>query len=139
MYDSTITVEERLEIQELYARYSVHADVHDGEKWAACYTNDGVFVPSITGAAGRTIAGREALKAFITDPELAEMLTRHWYSNFILKRVGEAVHATCYAMLLDVTEKGKAQIAASVTYSDIIVREDGAWRFKERRPILDGR
>ncbi|MYF88752.1 MAG: hypothetical protein F4186_04935, partial [Boseongicola sp. SB0676_bin_33] len=47
MYDHSISVEDRAEITELYARYCQYAYLCDVEKCAGCFAEDGVFSPSL--------------------------------------------------------------------------------------------
>lgn len=138
IYDHSISVEDRLEIQELYARYAWYADASDGENWAACFAREGRFVPSITDSAGKLFEGRKALSDFIADPAHRPRTARHWNTALCLERHKEHIIGRCYAFLLDASRKSEPNISASVTYLDTIIHEDGAWRFKERRPTRDG-
>lgn len=137
MYDKSISVEDRLEIQELYARYAQAADQCDGQAWSNCFIIDGFFAPSIGPGAKAEYRGREALAAFITAPARVPNQDRHWNTAFTFERDGEDVRGVCYAFLLRVKGVEKPEIVGSVVYHDLLTKEDGAWKFKERRPTSD--
>ena len=138
MYDSRISAEDRLEIQELYARYCQYADLCDGALWAGCFTEDGVFSPSLGPGAGEVFRGKDALAAFISAPGRTPLENRHWNTALALERDGTEVTAVCYAFLLRVAGVETPRIIGSVTYRDRLAKENGMWKFKERRPQKDG-
>ena len=138
MYDRTISSEDRLEIQELYARYCHSADLCDGEEWADCFIEDGVFAPSLGPEAGQTYRGRKELAAFISAPHRIPLENRHWNTALTLDRAGDDISAVCYAFLLRVAGADAPEILGSVIYRDRLTKEGGAWKFKERRPRKDG-
>ena len=138
MFDRTISSEDRLEIQELYARYCQTADLCDGEAWADCFTEDGVFAPSLGPEAGRTYRGRKELAEFISAPHRTPSENRHWNTALTLDRNGSEIDAVCYAFLLCVAGVDRPKILGSVIYRDRLTKERGAWKFRERRPRKDG-
>ena len=129
-----LQLEDRLEIQDLYARYCHAIDAGDGEGWANCFTKDGTFVPSVGSSAGRSFAGHEALAAFAANPNRRKR--RHWTSNILLVERDGFVEGTCYALLIDVGGS-QPEIAASFAYRDELVREAGTWKFRARRHHRD--
>lgn len=131
-----LSTEDRLEIQSLYARYCHSVDAHDGDAWAACFIRDGTFVPGQGAAAGRLIAGRDALAAFAAG-ETGRPAGRLWTSGLLVDERDGIVEGTCYGMLVQATRGGGVEIAASVVYFDELAKEDGAWRFQSRRPRRD--
>ncbi|MEU6646733.1 nuclear transport factor 2 family protein [Saccharomonospora sp. NPDC046836] len=130
-----LTAEDRFEIQDLYARYAHSIDANDGEAYASCYTRDGVFVPSTGHIAGNTYQGREKLVALGNDLD-REPPTRHWNCNYLLTERADHVEGTCYAMRIEIGGT-EPVVAASAVYHDEIVKEDGQWKFRARRPKLD--
>src|SRR5438445_642651 len=62
-----LTVEDRLDIMDLLARYGACIDSHDGVAYAALFAPDGVrrIFPNSPGKADRTQKGREAIRADI--------------------------------------------------------------------------
>ncbi len=138
MYDDSIPVEDRLEIQELYARYCHFADQCDGPNWAKCFAEDGFFAPSLGPGSDKTYQGHEELAAFITAPERTPLENRHWNTALTLHRDGDVIRGECYAFLLRVENVDSPKILGSVRYRDVLARENGNWRFRERRPSKDG-
>ncbi len=138
MFDPSIPVEDRLEIQELYARYCHFADDCDGENWAGCFVKDGYFAPSLGPVAGQVFKGQAELAAFISDPGRTPSTHRHWITALTMERDGNEIRAVCYAFLLKVGNVESPTIVGSVVYRDVLAREDGAWKFRERKPVRDG-
>lgn len=130
-----LTAEDRFAIQDLYARYCHTVDALDGEGWADCFTDDGLFVPSIGPIAGTEYRGREALARLGGDPE-REPPTRHWNNWLRLAERDDHVEGTCYAMAVEVGRE-QPEIVAHVVYHDELVQQDGEWRFRARRPVAD--
>ena len=130
-----LTPAERLEIRELYARYCHAIDDGDGAAWAECFVRDGSFVPGIGAARGTSIVGREALAAFGADARRGA-IGRIVTTNLALYEGDGTVTGRCYGMLVEVRD-GRPELVASVVYHDELEREDGAWRFRSRRPRRD--
>lgn len=136
MYDFSITTEDRLEIQELYARYCHYADAADGPKWALCFTPDGTFIPAMV-SGGNHIEGRDALSKFPAEAGQTPHQMRHWTNNLILERDGPCIAATYYAVLLDISVDGPPTLKGSVTCKDLLERHEGRWLLKRRQSFLD--
>lgn len=71
----TLTAQDYLEIQQLYARYAMAIDSGDAEGWADTFTSDGVF--------NNSSRGRTALVQFVHDwrAQRNGAERRHWNSN----------------------------------------------------------
>ncbi len=132
----TLSIEDRLEIQELYARYSQTVDAMEGEAWADCWVEDGEFSPSVGPTRGTLYRGREALEEFASTRPDNYPQARIWTGNHVLTEREGFVEGRCYGMTVDVS--GPAPVlTAHYVYHDEIVHEDGRWRFRSRRPRLD--
>jgi hypothetical protein len=120
-----LTVEDRLEIQELYARYALMIDSGDAEGWANTFTPDGVF--------NNSSRGHDALVQFVHDWRANRngANRRHWYNNLILTPTAAGVRASVYMILLDVGTRPPAPVN-SYLYDDALVRTAGGWRFQSR-------
>jgi uncharacterized protein (TIGR02246 family) len=127
----TVALEDRLEIQELYARWAEAIDYGDPEAWANCFTDDGTLFNELDGI---DLRGREALRAFAA--EYGPSSGRHWACNFIMEADGEEVRTRFYIALLMATP-GDATIPRTGRYADRLVRTDGGWRIRERVALLD--
>jgi uncharacterized protein (TIGR02246 family) len=130
-----LSADDRFALLDLYARYSHAVDANDGTGWADCFTEDGVFVPSTGHIAGGSYRGRAALAALGSDPG-REPPTRHWTCNHLFVEREDHVEGTCYAMRVEIGGD-EPVVAAHAVYHDEIVREDGRWLFRARRPTLD--
>lgn len=130
-----LSIQDRLEILELYARHAHSIDSNNGAAYAECFTREGIFAATTGRIAGKTFRGREELTALGNDPE-REPPTRHWTCNYMFTPRDDHIEGRCYVMRIEI---GGAEpvIAASAVYHDEIVREDGQWRFRARRPQLD--
>jgi uncharacterized protein (TIGR02246 family) len=130
-----LSAEDRCEIHELYARYCHAVDRLDGEAWADCFTPDGVMAPCTGVDRGREIRGREQLVAHGAKGD-RERRCRHWTSNISLAELDGYVAGTCYGMRVDIST-GRAEVVSSAVYHDELVRHEGRWRFRARRPERD--
>jgi uncharacterized protein (TIGR02246 family) len=130
-----LSANDRCEIEELYARYCIAVDALDGNAWADCFTPDGVMVPCTGVDRGRVVRGREQLVAHGAKAD-RERRCRHWTSNLSLVERDGWVEGTCYGMRVDISS-GRAEVVSSAVYHDELVRHDGRWRFRARRPERD--
>jgi hypothetical protein len=130
-----LSAEDRLEIYELYARYCIAVDALDGPAWADCFTPDGVMVPCTGVDRGRIVSGRAQLEAHGAKPD-RERRCRHWTANISLVEREDSVAGTCYGMRVDISG-AHAEVVSSVVYHDELVRHDGRWLFRSRRPERD--
>ena len=122
-----LSLEDRLAIQDLAARYNVAIDSGDAEAWAATFTPDGSFE-----SGGRTHQGTEALTAFAKG--FAERMAgaRHWNNNILVEGEGDQASLHCYLLLM----RG-GQVVTSGRYEDTLRRVDGRWLFASRRVVPD--
>lgn len=129
----TLSAEDQLAIQQLYARYNHAIDSGKAEAWADCFTPDGIFSSAMSGVA----QGQEALAAFAKS--FAERLTaRHWTNNLVLEAAGDGARGTCYLQLLTPTTKEKpAAIIATAIYEDQLTKTAEGWRFTSRNVKTD--
>jgi SnoaL-like domain len=130
-----LSVQDRLDILELYARHAHSIDANNGDEYAECFTRDGLFAATTGRIAGKTFRGRDELRALGNDPA-REPPTRHWTCNYIFTPRSDHIEGRCYVMRIEVGGN-EPVIAASAVYHDEIVHEDGRWRFRARRPQLD--
>jgi len=125
-----LTVEDRLEITELVARYNHAVDSGDGKAFADTFTDDGAL-----DAAGRVIEGRAALASFAERLPKSVRAPRHIASNLLVDGDSDACTATLAAYVqmyaLD-GEPPRQQVVASGLYDDRLTKVDGRWRFERR-------
>jgi hypothetical protein len=120
-----LTVQDYMEIEQLYAKYNHAIDSGDADTWAATFTEDGVF--------NTRFAGTEQLKGFIKlwREKMDGANRRHWNSNLKLDATPEGVNGAVYLILYNVGVKPVA-IASTGMYADTLVKTKAGWRFKTR-------
>jgi len=128
----TLTPQDYLEIQQLYARYAFYLDTANAAGFAALWTADGEFV------AGRPAGQAQAVRTPIKG---AEALTRmgsvggwrHFNSNLIITPTAEGADGLCYlARFNPRNNAAPAPIDETGIYKDTLVRTADGWRFKKR-------
>ncbi|MEM3085889.1 MAG: nuclear transport factor 2 family protein [Halobacteria archaeon] len=126
-----LSLQDRLDILDLCARYNRSVDSGDAEGWLAVWTEDGVFETPFG-----TFKGHKALRSFLRMfVSMGGRGRRHWSGNFVLE--GEGDGARLWATLLLVSTQGTPSLFATGTYTDTLQRVGGAWRFKHRKLALD--
>jgi uncharacterized protein (TIGR02246 family) len=120
-----LTAEDRLEIAELFARWSHAEDSGRAEDWADVFTADGTHVNS----KGETAAGREALAENSRQrwAKPASRLAVHWLGDPVVEAADEGVVACHYGLLVDLTAGGYL-MRGLTRRSYVLRRENGRWR-----------
>ena len=128
-----LTAEDRLEIQQLMSEYSFHEDRGSAQEWGALFTHDGSFV----GLGKAPVSGRDNLVAFAVRRwnEKPHVRNRtHWISNIVISPTAEGAISQSFQMSVDL-EGDQYKIANISAKADQLRREDGQWRFYERRIV----
>jgi hypothetical protein len=125
----TLTAQDNIDIQQLYARYNIAIDSGDAEGWAATFTPDGVF---------NTFVGHDALVGFIKmwREKLNGATRKHWNNNLQITGNSKEASATVYLMLVDFSTK-PTSILMTGSYSDSLVKTKDGWRFTKRTTKSD--
>lgn len=129
----------RDEIASLFFRYARGFDDEDMDTFADCFTEDAVLSSHVGSVAGRAairelFAGRRAAMR-----ERGEGC-RHVITNIdVLAVAGDEATVTAYSTLLVAKADGGFSIASVGTYEDVVVREDGVWRFRTHQITSDAR
>jgi len=121
---SSLTADDYIEIQQLYARYNNAIDSGDAEAYAATFVSDGVF---------NNFNGHDALVGFVNDwrDKMKGTSRRHWNTNLLINPSPEGASGSVYLLLVDVSVRPPA-IAAAAKYDDQLVKTPQGWRFKKR-------
>lgn len=121
--NKTLTAQDLVDIQQLYAKYNWTLDAGDSEGYASTFTPDGVF---------NNNAGHDAIVKF-ADTFHAGLGShvRHWNTNLMILPTPEGASGQVYLVLVDFATK-PATIVTSASYSDQLVRTAQGWRFKKR-------
>lgn len=125
----TLSTQDYVEIEQLYARYNHAIDSGDAAGWAATFTADGKF---------QQFTGTEALKGFVKNwvEQRNGAYLRHWNSNLHITPSADGASGTVMLMLLNVGAR-PAAIAATGMYSDKLVKTPEGWRFAARTVKID--
>lgn len=120
----SVSTQDYIDIQQLYARYNEAIDSGDGEAYAATFTPDGIF---------NTYKGHDALVGFIQQwkEKMNGANRRHWNTNLVITPTAEGASGSVYLMLLDVGVRPPA-IVSTAKYTDALVKTADGWRFKQR-------
>ena len=127
-YAQTLSTQDYIDIEQLYARYNHAIDSGDADAYAGTFTPDGVF---------NNNSGREALLNFVRGYAAKGGATRrHWNTNLLITPTAEGANGTVYLFLLDTTAKPPG-IVTSLKYQDVLVKTSAGWRFKKRTTVPD--
>ena len=129
----SLSTEDQLAIQQLYAHYNHALDSGQGDAWAATFAPEGVF-----SSGNGTFTGTEQLAGF-ANGFAKQLKARHWTNNLVLDAAGEGAKGSCYLILLRLTpgEKPPANIMATAIYNDELVKVGSDWRFARRTVTAD--
>jgi hypothetical protein len=126
-----LSVEDRLDIQQLIAAYNFYEDSGDAESWGQLFTVDGGF----TGSENKAITGRDNLIQFAKrrwneKPQVRKWV--HWVSNVVIEPSADGARAKSYQMTIEMQDDGYRIHKTSIKL-DELRRENGQWRFYMRR------
>jgi hypothetical protein len=128
---SSLTAQDLVEIQQLYARYNhtIDSGVDEGMGWARTFTADGEFPPG-------KVTGHKALAEFAKGFHTKTPTLRHWNTNLMIMPSPGGASGSVYLLLVDAGGEGKPPtIRTAATYVDDLVKTSEGWRFKKRTII----
>ena len=120
-----LTALDYVQIEQLYAHYAHYLDTADGEKFAALFTPDGVFITNKPGYGN--IKGRRALAAFAAKAGAPPPVVRAGHSPTTVMIAPAPGGATGSAYLMAGTGADQGYV-----YTDTFVKTAEGWRFKTR-------
>lgn len=124
-----VSTEDRLAINELFARYNWALDTANGDAVADEFIDGGVFDGSAS-----TWAGREEIKSMVAGSREGdgEFRSQHWALNSVI--VGEGDTLTVVSMSICPAMNGSEfQMAFMAYYVDTVVKINDQWKFERRR------
>jgi hypothetical protein len=121
----TLSTQDYLDIQQLYARYNWVIDAGDVEGYVALDTPDGSF---------NTFNGADGLRTFMKNRSAGTR--RHWNSNLVIAPTAGGASGKVYLLLVDVGQKPPV-ISSAARYEDELVKTATGWRFKKRKTTSD--
>ena len=123
-----LTLEDRLAIQDLFARQNLTYDRRLPEETAAMFTEDGVLE---LGGGDLVFTGRDAIAAYMV--RLLEVTGddyRHWTNSLVIEGDGDEASVECYLAAFGMND-GSLRLAGR--YFDRLRKVDGGWLFAHRR------
>ncbi|MHB8381288.1 MAG: nuclear transport factor 2 family protein [Candidatus Binataceae bacterium] len=122
-------LEDRDRIKELTARYCWHVARGEGEAVAALFTGDGAL--EVSDGSFRPVRGGEALLKFYRSAVNQPGLAVPFIQNHIIEVHGDEARGAC-GIEARFSRNGESVTAAGY-YEDRYRREQGGWRFVERK------
>jgi hypothetical protein len=118
-----LSVEDRLAIAELMARYNHAVDSGDVESYVATFVEDGVLDVGI-----RQFKGRDELAQVAHHG--GQTRGQHVTSNLMIDGDGSDATARSYGQMFVVS--GEASVSAVGTFEDVLRKDNGRWQFVRR-------
>jgi len=140
-----LTAEDRLEIHDLYARYAWALGTGDTESFVACFTSDAVYTEDIFEEADRRV-GAAAIRAAIESFRNGHGFPGHQHhaGHIVIEGNNARANAKAFCFVTHCSGEPPYPIRMTGYYTDVVVKQDGRWLFKERLvrdwsgPILKG-
>lgn len=129
----TLKMQDRAEIQDLYARYAYAFDGADADAWAALFTPGGRFAPPGV----PPVIGTAALRGFVAgrSSELPGM--RHVIANVLISAEVDGAAGRAYFVCFRLGGDGRLRIRNFGRYEDTFARHEGEWRIASRDVVSD--
>ena len=133
MPPSSLTAEDRIAIEDLFARYAWALDTGDSDGFADTFTPDGVVVEDVFDRANRN-AGREAIRAFCERFRLWEEFPgrQHYVGQLLVEGDAERCQARSFTFATHCRGEPPFPVSFAGHYEDELVKVDGQWLFAER-------
>ncbi len=133
---------DRLAIRELIDAYAFRADRRDAEGQMALFTQDTHFVVYMDSKAtepSQVLNRREDLAPVFAHLNVYEATT-HFNGQSTVKIDGDRATGVSYCLAhhVSLADDGRRSLMiASIRYLDVLVKNDGAWLFAERKLMVD--
>lgn len=122
---------DRLEIEALFADYAWALDTADLDGVAALFSDDAIMQDPFGRFTGSGPDGfRRFFEGLFARPEFAGRI--HWVSQLVLTPLDEGYRVDSYALVPASFGTGAVNLHLLAFYRDVVVRERGRWRFRER-------
>jgi uncharacterized protein (TIGR02246 family) len=127
-------LEDLAEIHQLFIDYGVYLDAGDFDRYAELFATDGEVKLGPMGKA----QGRDAIKALMSKALAgATGNSFHIISSPVVQLDGDRATSRVMWSVIERTQDGNAKLTIVGSHHDELVREDGRWRIKLRRGMID--
>lgn len=130
---AALSAEDRLDIQELIARYCRYEDNGDAEAMAALFVEDGSTVSSRGKATKGRAALEEAARRRWENPDARR--DAHWVTNVIVEPDDDGARAFSYQLIFVIGEDSAIRIRSLSAKRDRLRRDGGRWLFVTREVV----
>jgi hypothetical protein len=124
-----VSINDYVEIQQLYAHYCHALDMGNPEAVAQCWTMDGEMTRGY--APGQGGADRTPTSGYKMGNTMGGSGSRHMYSNLVITRTPEGAKGSVYLMLYTVATTPPSFVELAIM-DDTLVKTSGGWKFKKR-------
>ena len=129
--EEQLSVAERVQIEELYARHAWALDTADVDGLAALYTDDAVIDDVQTGRFEGPGAARRFAEAARDDPDFRGR--QHWGGHDRIVREGGRCLVTSFGLAAQLHSSGATFLPWLGYTEDVLVAPVGVWLFAERQ------
>jgi ketosteroid isomerase-like protein len=131
--NSIIPVADKINIQELIAKYNIALDNKEIDQWLNTWSDEGVWSTPFGEAKGKT-----ELKNFINQITDEFAMGKRHVSTNIISENGSNNTATAQSYLTVIEAKRTPEVVATGTYTDALKKNtNGKWEFVHRRLEID--
>jgi hypothetical protein len=130
---STLSAEDRQQIEEVIRRYAWALDTADVERFVECFAPGGALIWDAFETPDR-YEGADALRHFATVlRDLPSSAGRqHFVGNTLIEGEGDEARASSYAIVFTRQGDGPHLVGVMGWYEDVLRRTDRGWRIWER-------
>lgn len=134
--ESGLTVEDRLDIEELFAKYAWGIDLADAEMALSCFTEDAFFDHLWQGRVQGHAAILKNLEELWYDRQHWWYGRQHLFNHFLMSRLDdqgeEAARVRSFFQIVQFNVEYRTNFLFGIgTRDDICVKRGGVWRFKQ--------
>ena len=136
---SGLTVEDRLDIEELFAKYSWGIDLADADLALSCFTEDAWFDHLWQGRVQGHAAIRKNLEELWYDRQHWWYGRQHLFNHFLMNAMktedgGDGARVRCFFQIVQFNVEYRTNFVFGIgTRDDVCVKRDGVWLFQQLR------
>jgi hypothetical protein len=127
------TTADKVEIQELLARYAWSFDTGDVEGFVDCFAEDATLCEDVFEEVDRWI-GRDQIRSmaerFFAHPGFPGR--QHYASQVLTEGTADRCRVRAFCFVIEPRPDQPCLVLFSGYYDDVVVKVDGRWLFKER-------